>query len=149
MSQISQIEQTRNQSIVNYDVSKLALGDNEFVSADYTASGDTTLAQGLVLGKVAATGALVALAPTATDGSQFPYGVLYLGLHESVTILDGESETLTLINKGRVAESKLSFPAGVTIDTVIDSDDRTVKDYLNSLGLILEGGTELTAVDNQ
>lgn len=149
MSKITSILQTRNQQIANYDISKLALGDNEFVKANYTASGETTLAAGLVLGKVSATGKLATLDPTASDGSQYPYGVLYLGVNESITLDDAETEQLTLINKGRVALAKLSFPVGVTIDDAITGDTRTVKDLLNVLGLILEGGTELTKIDNQ
>ena len=149
MSKITQIENTRNQQIANYDYTKLALGDNEFVKHDYTASGDTTLAAGLVLGKVSATGALAAYDPTAIDGSQFPIGILFLGVQEDVTILDTVTESLTLINKGRVAESQISFPGGVTIDDIIAGDGRTVKDYLNAMGIILEGGTELTKIDNQ
>lgn len=149
MSSITTVEQTRNQLIANYDVTKLILGNNTFASYDYTASGDTTLAQGLVLGKVSATGVLTALDPTATDGSQFPAGVLYLALNESVTIADGDTEELTLVNGGDIAEDQLSFPSGVTIDDVITSDGRTVRDLLLSLGLRLKGGTELTALDNQ
>jgi hypothetical protein len=149
MTSITSILNTRNQQIANYDYTKLALGDNEFVSHDYTATGDTTLAAGLVLGKVAATGALVDYNPAAIDGSQFPIGILFLGVHEDVTILDTTTETLTLINKGRVAESLVSFPGGVTIDDIIAGDGRTVRDYLNAMGIILEGGTELTKIDNQ
>lgn len=149
MSTITQVNQTRNQLHADYSVAKLALGGNEFVSANYTASGNTTLAEGLVLGKVASTGVLGALNVSASDGLQFPYGVLYLGVDASITIANGVTQSLTLINKGRVALANLSFPGGVTINSVISGDGRTVGDYLNALGLIMEGGTELTNLDNQ
>lgn len=149
MSKVTNTLQTNNQLITNYDVSKLQLGGNEHVTGSYTASGETTLEAGLLMGKVAATGALVEVDPTASNGSQFVFGILWLGLNESITLDDGEVKTLTLINKGRVAEAKLVMPTGVTLDDVITGDGRTVKDYLNDKGLILEGGVELSKTDNQ
>ena len=104
--------QTRNQLAGSYDISTYFLGGNERIRLNYTASGETTLAAGLVMAKVAATGVLAALDPTASDGTQFPIGVLDLGIHDSITIEDGETVQLTLVNKGRVANSKLSYPTG-------------------------------------
>lgn len=152
MSTVTNALQTRNQLITNTNVSKLQLGDNEHITGEYTDSGaGSTLEAGLLMGKIKATGKLVELDPTASDGSQNLVGVLFLGISESVTVAASATETLTLINKGRVAEAKLVMPSGVTLDDAITADvmDRTVRDYANALGLILEGGVELTQFDNQ
>ena len=151
MSSITTQTQTRNQLITTSDVSKLALGSNDFVEGTYTDSGSgSTISEGTVMGKVAATGKLVLLDPTASDGSQTPVGIVYLGLNSSITVAASADQTLTLINKGRVAENKLVFDTGVTIEDLITADvmDRSVRDYLNAMGIILEGGTELTEYDN-
>lgn len=150
MSQVTNVLNTGQQSITNYDVSKYLLGFNEFDKANYTDGGaGSTLNNFVVLGKIAATGLLVECDPTAADGSQYPIGVLWLGGRASQTFAADETAELEYVNKGRVALNKLSFKAGVTIDTAITGDTRTIKDYLNTLGLVLMDGLELTENDNQ
>lgn len=152
MSTVTNADLTRNQSLTNYDVSKLQLGENEHVSINYTDSGaGSTLDSGLLMGKVAATGLLTEFDPTAADGSQNLVGVLFLGISEDIDVAAGATVALTLINKGRVAEGKLTLPDGVTLDDLITQDpmDRTVRDYMNAMGIILEDGEELTNFDNQ
>ena len=73
MPEVTVITQTQNQMNTNYDVSKLALGKNTFIKANYTDSGSgSTLVQGTVMGRVASTGKVVVLNPSASDGSQYP-----------------------------------------------------------------------------
>jgi hypothetical protein len=148
MGEITQPIRTANQLTTEYDVSKLFLGDNESITGTFTSSGGDTIYNGHLMGKVAATGAIIECDPSASDGSQYPIGIVNLGLSSSIALLDGASKLLTLVNKGRVARSKIVLPEGVELDTAITGDDRTVEDYLNAMGFILEGGSELTAVDN-
>jgi len=147
MSSVTQISSTNNQQITNYDVSKLLLGGNEFVDIDLTASGEVVLLPGMIMGKVGATGLLLAADKDATDGSQFPVGVVI----EGKTIADGETKSIRLVNKGAISEDKLNFLSIETLDTLIGAanNQRSYRDYLNDLGLILQTGTELTAIDNQ
>jgi hypothetical protein len=148
MSTITNVESTKNQLITNYDVSKLLLGDNETVDGDVSASGaDVEIVQGMIMGRIGSTGKLVPCVNTATNGSQFPVGIAL----ETITVTDGTTRTITVVNKGSIAESKLNFAGAETLDALIGpaNNQRQYRDYLNDLGLILEGGTELTAVDNQ
>jgi hypothetical protein len=148
MSTITNSVRTRNQLTSDYDVSKLFLGNNESISGTFTSSGGDTLYNGHLMGKVAVGGAIVECNPSASDGSQFPIGLINLGLSESVDVADGAAIVLNLINTGRVASSKIILPTGVLLTTVISGDGRTISDYLNALGFTLEGGEELTALDN-
>ena len=150
MSTITNVENTRNQSITNFDVSKFLLGDNEFGKGTHTDSGSgSTLANFLLLAKVAATGAIVVCDPTASDGSQFPIGLLWLGGSASITLAASAAFQAEYVNKGAVAKNKIAFPGSVVIGDIISGDGRTVEDYLNALGLILLEGVELTGEDNQ
>ena len=144
---VEQISSTNNQQITDYDVSKFLLGGNEFVDIDLTASGEVVLLEGMIMGKVGATGLLLACDKDATDGSQFPVGVVV----QAKTIADTETKSIRLVNKGSIAEDKLNFLDTETLDTLIGAanNQRSYRDYMNDLGLILKTGVELTAVDNR
>jgi hypothetical protein len=148
MSEITNIEQTRNQLITNYDVSKFLLGYNSFGHGDIEADGaDISLLQGMVMGRISATGKIVPLVPTATDGSQLPVGLCIV----DQTITDGTTVNLSLVNKGRVAEGKINFSAAGDLDTAVGpaNNQKILRDCLEDLGLILEEAEELTGFDNQ
>ena len=109
MSDVTVITQTQNQMTTNYDVSKLALGNNTFIKANYTDSGSgSTLVQGTAMGRVASTGKVVVLNPSASDGSQYPVGIIT----ETVTVTASATVELTLINRGLVDSSKITFVGG-------------------------------------
>lgn len=109
MSEVTVISQTNNQMITNYDVSKFALGNNTFIKANYTDSGSgSTLVQGTVMGRVASTGKVVVLNPSASDGSQYPVGAVC----ETITVTASATVELTLVNRGLVDSSKVTFVGG-------------------------------------
>jgi len=146
MSEIENVEQTRNQLTTNYDVSKFLLGFNSFIDGSLTSSGTTSLLQGMVMGRIDSTGLLVPADKDATNGSQIPVGLCVI----DQTILDGITATVRLVNKGKVAESKVNFLDVETLATLIGpaNNQRSYRDYLNDLGIELAGGEELTIYDN-
>ena len=146
MSTVTNVLQTGNQLTSNFDLSKFLLGFNSFAqpAPSVTASGaDVVLLQGEVMGRIHATGLIIPLAIAAVDGSQIPVGVVIA----DQTILDGDTDSVNLVNKGRVAESKINFAGAETLDTVVD--ERRLRDWLNDIGLELMAGEELTGTDNQ
>lgn len=147
MSEIENVEQTRNQLTTNYDVSKFLLGFNSFIDGSVTASGaDVELLQGMVMGRIAATQLLTPCDKDATDGSQIPVGLCVV----DQTVTDGTTATVRLVNKGKVAESKINFADVETLATLIGpaNNQRSYRDYISDLGLELAGGEELTIYDN-
>ena len=147
---VTQVNATNQQSQADYNVSKFLLGNNFFDKNDYTDSGSgSTILEGLLLGKIAATGLLVELDPTAGDGSQYVIGLAWFGGEASQVVAADATVNIEYVNKGDVAEAKIALPAGVTLDTAITGDTRTVRDYLNAMGFRLKGGLELTEFDNQ
>ena len=146
MSTVTNTEQTRNQLISNFDLSKFLLGFNSFAqpSPSVAASGaDVVLVQAEVMGRIHATGLIIPLVAAAVDGSQIPVGLTIV----DQTILDGDTDAVNLVNKGRIAESKINFAGAETLDTVVD--ERRLRDWLNDIGLELMAGEELTGTDNQ
>ena len=140
--------QTSNQLFVDNDVSKFRLGENEYISGSVTASGaDVEIVEGIVVSRIAATGLLK---PYDTAGAASGAdAIVGLGI-KTETVADGTTSVITLVNKGKVAQSKINFKGAETLETLggVTGSTRRIKDILNDLGLVLEGGTELTAVDN-
>ena len=128
-----------------YTTKQFQLGDNEIVgNQTHTAGGtDSVLPNFLLMGQIAATRKLVPLAPTATDGSQYPYGFLWLGLEASKTVATTVTDaTLAMIIKGKVDAGLISFPSGVTLNDIPTingtiSSGRTVREFLNDRGITL------------
>ena len=147
MSTITQLRRNDNQIDNSYDFSKLALGGNEFITGTYTPSGNVTVAEGTVFGRITATGLLLPCEHGASDGSQIPVGVFYNGIAGSKTIASGVATVITLINKGKIDAGKVAF-GGSTVITSAVSGGKQMRDYLNDLGLVLESVTELNKADN-
>ena len=147
MSEVTNTVQTRNQLYSNYDLSKLLLGFNSFTEGDLTSSGaDVDLVPGLVMGRIAATAKIVPLDSTATDGSQLPVGVCIV----AQTVADGATETIKMVNKGKIAEEKVNFAGAETLATPVGPAQiqKILRDALEDLGLELETTEELTDYDN-
>jgi len=138
---------TENAIIVENDWSKALLGDNEFVSSDLTASGsDTVLVEGEVMGQVAATGLVIPLVATATNGSQYPYGICA----RDQTIADGDTDPVKLVISGKYAEEKINFAGAETLATQVGlaSDKKTIRQWLQLMGFVLRLGVENSVGDN-
>jgi len=137
---------TRNQIIVDYNFEKAFLFDNNYSAGEYTNStgSEVTLNLGRVMGRIAADGKLLPLDSTATDGSQFPVGILA----ETVTVADGASATLNFCVAGEINENVLSFTGAETLDTIVDS--RQLRDRIagDTEGIKLVTSIENTNFDN-
>jgi len=142
------VESTSNKLVFNHDTSKLFLRDNRFIEVTYTnPSGvaEAVLEKGLVMGRVAATEKVLPLVDDATNGSQYPLGIL----NASQTVAASGTVTLTLCVSGDVDKSLVVLPAGTDFNTVIEA--KTVADRLMSdtKGLFLVISDELSDYDNQ
>jgi hypothetical protein len=137
-----------NPNITNRDTQKILLGKNFFDGGNVAASGaDVVLPKGIVVGQIAATLKIIPLEAGAGDGSEIPFGIA----HCDVTVVDGTDQDLKFVNKGKVNENLINFSDATTLDTLVGPAgfQRTVRAYLNYLGLILTPSTEMTGVDNQ
>jgi len=129
-----------------YDNSKLLLLNNEFESGQVNNSDydDLVMPLGTLMGRISATGLLIPLDSSATDGSQYPVGVLVA----DYTVADGDTEDVRIVTAGEIDESKLVLTTGDTLSTVIDG--RQLRDRIgaDTVGLILRTVDELSEFDN-
>lgn len=149
MSTIDPVFNNGQSAQFNRNVAKIFLGFNTWDHADMTNStyDDIELVAGTVLGRNYTTKEVVALKSDASDGSQYPIGVL----QDDVIIPAGETFDVAYATGGRVAEEMLVLvKEGDTLDTVIDG--KILRDRIGSdtVGIqILRTSDDLTAFDNE
>ena len=102
-----------------------------------------TIPEGTVLGRISASGLLTPFTSGASNGSQFPIGIL-IG---DRTIEEGTAQDVFFMDDGDVAAEKLIFQGSDTLETVVSS--RRVKDWLKSYGVKFIEATEMTRTDNE
>jgi len=138
---------TENMLVVQYDFSEVFLGDNTFEKATLiNISGSAqSLSLGTVLGRISASGKVTLRVSTATDGSQYPIGIL---ASATVSIANNGETNVSVCDFGQVASDKLVFSGSETLSTVLGG--RQMRDLIPSLsrGIKLIASTELTAHDN-
>jgi hypothetical protein len=136
----------QNQALNTYDYSKLFSTAFKTISGTYTnASGDEVeLEEGMLFGRVHATGKLAILASGSSDGSQIPLGVNLT----NVTVANGESATIVLAVTGKLNQDLLILDGTDTLDTVIDS--RRLRDRIpaDTEGIQLESFRNLVNYEN-
>lgn len=138
--------QTNSQLIVTTDTSKIFVRNNDYKSADYTnnTGDDLQLNAGALLGRIAATGKVVPLSSAATDGSQYPVGVLAT----DYLVADGATVSVRFCIKGSIVKSKILFDGTDTMATIIE--DKILEDWIasNTVGILLLESTENSDYDN-
>ena len=148
MSKITVVEQTNNQAHFDYDYSKIFIGGNRYEQVIFTnlTGGALDYLSGTVVGRISASGKITNLKSGATDGSQFPVGVLATDITQLGAAAD---VTVNMCISGDVAQEKIILDGSDTLTTVIS--DKIIRDRIGSdtVGIILKEGTELTNFDNQ
>lgn len=139
--------QQDNQLNVDYQSSNLLRGSNEFAPGDVTASGsDIDLVVGMVMGRVSATQKLLPLAHGASDGSEHPVGLAWLGINGTKTVTNGTTRPIEVVYQGRVDGSLINFDNSSTLDDVVDG--RSIRDWLRDIGLVIIDPQEQTGFAN-
>lgn len=129
-----------------YDNTKLCLFNNSFESGDVNNSDydDLVLPIGTVMGRISATGLLTPLTSGASDGSQYPVGVLAA----NYTIVDGDTKEVRIVTGGEIDASLLDFQGSDTLSTVVDGKQLRDRLASDTVGLILRDVDQLSEFDN-
>ena len=150
MSTITTTLNTGQQAIFDTDLQKIFLWGNRYGKFAYAKTNSTyddfTLPAGTLMGRKHADGYVIPLASGASDGSQYPVGILAA----DVVVLAGESfdGEIQLCVAGDVNEDLVLLDGSDTLDTVISA--RTIRDRVaaDTVGIILKTVDELTKADN-
>lgn len=103
----------------NYSTQKIFLHGQFFKSYTYTDSGSgSTLTAGMVMGQILATGKVVPQASGASDGSEFPIGIL----GENYTVGASATVTVDVCIAGDLNQNAITFNGTDTLDTVVGTD---------------------------
>lgn len=141
---------TPKQLFINTDLSKIFLRDNRYqVGNDLNNSSynPLNLIAGTLMARVTSTGNLTYFNAAANDGSQAPVGILA----EDVSLDSGETQGVTIVDFGDVAQDKVVFVVtGQGLETAVTIGvSRRVKDHLQAQGIKLIPAIEMTQLDNQ
>lgn len=146
MSSQSVVLNTGNALFINTDTSKIFLWNNRYEEGFYNNSSYSavTIPAGTLMGRNAATNYLKPLTSGASDGSQYPVGVLA----KDYIVSASSTVQIFICVSGDVAEETVKLQGTDTLDTIIS--DRRIKDRIGSdtVGIILKDSTEMTGHDN-
>lgn len=150
MSSQTTVLNNNRQGIVNTTVDKVFIFGNKYGKGNlvYTADDydDIQINVGTLLGRVHATGKLVPHDSSASDGSQYPVGILA----EDVVVEAGNDldQEVSMCVAGEVNENAVLLADGDDFDTVISA--KTLRDRIgaDTVGIILRATTENTEHDN-
>lgn len=147
MAEVTGTSYSGGMRVTNYSNEHLLIFGNEFESADFenTDAYEATLALGTVMGRIAATGKVVPVDSSASDGSQFPVGVLA----SDYVVESGDTISVRMVVAGEINGNMLVFPNGETLDTVISSKQMRDRIASDTVGIKLSFPDELSALDNQ
>lgn len=133
--------------ITNNEHKKLFVGENSFLDADYTngTGDDVVLLKGTVMGRIHASNKVTPMTSAATDGSQFPIGILA----DDYSVADGATKSVRFCTGGKVDRGLVILTGADTFATVVS--DKTIEDRIGSdtVGIILISFDELSELDNQ
>lgn len=135
-----------NQRFTDFDTSFIFLRNNKFETGDFSnpTGAAVTIEAGTVLGRIHATGKIVAMASGLTNGAELPIGVLA----QTVTVPATDESKVTYCIAGEVAQEKIILDGTDTLETVVANRRYIDRIPGDTAGIILIEGTELTAADN-
>lgn len=145
------VNNTNNQAQINTDTSKIFVFNNRYENSTYDKTNSTyddiVIPAGTLMGRIASTQKVIPLASGASDGSQFPIGVLA----EDITVpaSSSVSKSVSICVAGDVVQTKIELDGSDTLATVIS--DRSIFDRIqaDTVGIKLVSTAEMTDYDNQ
>lgn len=132
---------------IQTNLAKLFPFDKEMKSYDYNNSTYDTeaLLAGTVMGVIAATGKVVPMTSGATDGSQYPIGILA----RDYSVEAGDTVSVAIVVKGWVRQDMLLLQGSDTLSTVVEDKRIFERIGSDSVGILIISATNCTNFDNE
>lgn len=138
---------TRNQSTVDYSLENLFLFGNRYQTATFknNTGAEATFKSGfLVLRDTAAPANII----PAIAGATLANVVGILKLDSETTLADAGTVSANYCISGDIDVNLLQLPATVTLDTVVGTTGKCLRDFLTDLGFVLKNIVENSKIDN-
>lgn len=138
---------TRNQSTVDYSVESLFLYNNRYQTATFenNTGDDATFKSGFLVLRNTSTPANIR---PAIAGDTLANVIGILKLDTDTTLADAGTTPANYCISGDIDVNLLQLPATVTLDTVVGTTGKCLRDFLTDLGFVLKNVTENTNFDN-
>lgn len=138
---------TGNQSTVDYSLENLFLYGNRYQTATFqnNTGAEATFSSGFLVLRNTSTPANVI---PAIAGATLANVIGVLKLDSDVTLADAGTTPANYGIGGDIDVSLLQLPATVTLDTVVGTTGKCLRDFLTDLGFVLKNVTENTKFDN-
>lgn len=150
MTQITQRNQTRNQSTADFQVNRVFIFDNRFEYGAFknTTGASFTLLEGMLVARsLTIVGGLIPVTFTDLSTNNLADCIGIASQEGSVVLAANAISNISYCTKGTVNSNLLQLPAGVTLDTVVGN--KVLRDVLEALGLHIDSSTvENTKFDN-
>lgn len=138
---------TRNQSTVDYSLENLFLFGNRYQTATFknNTGAEATFKSGfLVLRDTSAPANII----PAIAGATLANVIGVLKLDSETTLADAGTMPANYCIGGDIDVNLLQLPATVTLDTVVGTTGKCLRDFLTDLGFVLKNVTENSKIDN-
>lgn len=142
---VTQRNNDRNQSTADYQKKKIFIYNNRYQNAVYhnNSGASATVSSGSLVLRETATPANII---PAIAGATLANVIGILSLDGSVTLADAGTVNASYAVSGDIDAGELTFPSGVSLDTVVGS--KLLRDVLTDLGFKLVNVQEQTNFDN-
>lgn len=138
---------TRNQSTVDYSLENLFLFGNRYQTATFknNTGAEATFKSGfLVLRDTSAPANVI----PAIAGATLANVVGILKLDSETTLADAGTTPANYCIGGDIDVNLLQLPATVTLNTVVGTTGKCLRDFLTDLGFVLKNVVENSKIDN-
>ncbi len=147
MQTINQTVNTRNQGTANFETKYFFIYDNYFIDAVFKNNTGATynLQYAIpVIRNTAVAGQVIPM--TSTTINSF---IGFVAVEGTLALANNGTANIRVGTKGTIDPSYIVFPAGVTLDTVMASDTKAFRDYIELAGLHIESNvSDNTKFDN-
>lgn len=141
---------TRNQSTVDYSLENLFLFGNRYQTATFknNTGAEATFKSGFLVIRDTTAPANILPAVEGVDGADLANVIGILKLDSETTLADAGTTPANYCISGDIDVNLLQFPAGVTLDTVVGTTGKCLRDFLTDLGFVLKNVVENSKFDN-
>lgn len=141
---------TRNQSTVDYSLNNVFLYGNRYQTATFknNTGSEATFSSGLLVMRDTSAPANIIPLVEGTSGADLAKVIGVLKLDSDTTLANNGTASCNYAICGDIDINLLTLPSGVTLDDVVGTTGKVLRDFLTDLGFVLKDVVENSKFDN-